>query len=157
MKQPLLLSNIEKSISFHVSSQKSNVEALILHNWQVRETDRQKEREDKRRREELEKEERERKEIIERGDWDRRDEREERMRTHEREDKERMSMFMFKLLGNNLQQKVQKEIKVLADSEESESQPLPLKLKMSSISSLKKYILLLQRVQINHIYLQGLM
>ena len=129
----------EKHISFHVSSQKSNVEALILHNWQVREADRQKEREDKRRREDLEKEERERREVNERGDRDRRDEREERMRAHEREVKERMSMLMFKLLGNNIQHKAQKEIKVLADWEDSESQPLPLRLKLSSISSLKKY------------------
>ena len=115
------------------------MEALILHNWQVRETDRQKEREERRRREEVEKEERDRRESIERGDRDRRDERDERIRALDREDKERMSMLMFKLLGNDLRQKaLKKEIKVVADSE-AESQPLPVKLKLSSLSSLKNY------------------
>ena len=79
-----------------------------------------------------------RREGIEKDERERRYDREERMRAAEREDRDKMSLLMFKLLGGSLNQQAKKEIKVVAESENSGSQPIPLKLKLSSLSSLKK-------------------
>jgi len=131
------VSGISSSIQA-MSSQKSNMEALVLHNWQVREQERDKDREERREKAALEKEERERKEKTEKEERERRDLREERRLSNEREEKDRVSLLMFKLLGHGQDSKKDKVIKVVAKYEDTGSQPLPIKLKLSSLMALKK-------------------
>ena len=126
--------------SIYHFSQKSNMEALVLHNWQVREQERDKDREERREKAALEKEERERKEKTEKEERERRDLREERRLSNEREEKDRVSLLMFKLLGHGQDSKKDKVIKVVAKYEDTGSQPLPIKLKLSSLMALKKYV-----------------
>eukprot|EP00092_Neocalanus_flemingeri_P029509 GFUD01032042.1.p1 GENE.GFUD01032042.1~~GFUD01032042.1.p1 ORF type:complete len:673 (+),score=157.51 GFUD01032042.1:250-2019(+) len=122
-----------------LSSQKSNVEVLVLHNMQVREEERAKDREERRTKAAFEKEERERKEKIEQDERERKEIREERRMLCEREEKERMNMILFKLIGQGHDSKTsKKQIKVVALPEDSESQPLPTKLTLSSLVALKK-------------------
>ena len=113
------------------------MEALILQSWQVREQDRERDREERRRREVMEKEDRDRKEKIEKEERERRDTREERRLAMEREDKEKTNFFMLRLLGQT-QILEKREIKVKAYSEGSDSQPFSTKLRLSSLVALKK-------------------
>eukprot|EP00092_Neocalanus_flemingeri_P108716 GFUD01139630.1.p1 GENE.GFUD01139630.1~~GFUD01139630.1.p1 ORF type:complete len:182 (-),score=50.81 GFUD01139630.1:19-540(-) len=115
------------------------MESLVLHNWQVREQERAHDREERRLREEKDREERERKENDLREERVKREEREERRLTHERNEKDRMNIFMLKLMGQGQESnKDKKEITITAPLPDSGSQPLPIKLNLSSLVALKK-------------------
>ena len=112
----------------------------MLHNMQVREQEREKDREERRLRAVVEKEERERKEKSEKEERERRQNKEERRMEIEKIEKERMNLILFKLIGQgeDVTRENKRQIKVTAVVEDSESQPLPIKLNLSSLSALKK-------------------
>ena len=116
------------------SSQKSGMEAMLFHNMQVREAERERDRD-----------ERKLKEVQEKEERIRRENREERKMDLERMDKDRLNLVLFKMIsgaGPSHQDVISpriKEIKVTADVEDAGSQPLPVKIKLSTMEALKRF------------------
>ena len=104
-------------------SQKSGMEVMFFHNMQVREAERERDREERKVREAQEKEERMRRELSEVKKMD-----------LERMDKDRLNLVLFKMIsgaGPSQQDGItprMKEIKVTADVKDAGSQPLPVKI-----------------------------
>jgi len=123
-----------------LSSQRSGMETFLVHNMQVRESERERDREDRKMRDVKEKEEREQKEKNEREQQERKekDDRDERSRRDSRE--ERMNLILFKMIGgqsrDDQDNQKKKEIKVTARVADSESQPLPAKLVLTTMETL---------------------
>jgi len=123
-----------------LSSQRSGMETFLVHNMQVRESERERDREDRKMRDVKEKEEREQKEKNEREQQERKekDDRDERSRRDSRE--ERMNLILLKMIGgqsrDDQDNQKKKEIKVTARVADSESQPLPAKLVLTTMETL---------------------
>eukprot|EP00090_Calanus_glacialis_P026420 TRINITY_DN41552_c0_g1_i1.p1 TRINITY_DN41552_c0_g1~~TRINITY_DN41552_c0_g1_i1.p1 ORF type:complete len:216 (+),score=77.77 TRINITY_DN41552_c0_g1_i1:114-761(+) len=123
-----------------LSSQRSGMETFLVHNMQVRESERERDREDRKLRDLKEKEEREQKEKKEREQLERKekDDRDERFRRDSRE--ERLNLVFLKMIGGQSRDdednQKKKEIKVTANVEVSESQPLPAKLSLTTMEAL---------------------
>ena len=99
------------------------MEVMVLHNIQVREQEKEKDREERRLRAAEEKEERERRDKI------------------DREERERRDILWVHLLGPGKDSKKQKkEIKVVSESDGSGSQPLSTKLYLSTLLALVRCI-----------------
>ena len=119
------------------------METFLVHNMQVRESERERDREDRKLRDLKEKEEREQKEKKEREQLERKekDDRDERFRRDSRE--ERLNLVFLKMIGGQSRDdednQKKKEIKVTAIVEVSESQPLPAKLSLTTMEALLRF------------------
>ena len=118
------------------------METFLVHNMQVRESERERDREDRKLRDLKEKEEREQKEKNEKEQHERKekDDRDDRFRRDSRE--ERMNLVFLKMIGgqrDDEDKQKKKEIKVTAKLEASESQPLPAKLSLTTMEALLRF------------------
>ena len=136
------------------------MQAFLLHNMQLREMERERDREDRKQKEALEKEERERKDKIEKEerekkerddceDRNRRELREERKLEIERIERNRINFMLIKMMGGSGKEvhetstkasSLNQVITVCAVDEGAGSQPLPAKFRLSSLETLLKFV-----------------